>query len=1202
MKFHPDPNYCSCCEGVEPLTPLSIASRPGLPALAYRIGTHATFLETMLARLSSLALEVDDNGAPVPWQGAGATRCKGIPTPTDPCASSSSKQIFPLGGMTTRRPDDPAIALLDAWALVADVLTFYQARIANEGYIRTAVERRSVQELARLAGYKLRPGLAASVYLAFTLDKDFQADIPTGTRVLSVPKGAEISQPFETAEPISARYAWNAIPANQQRPQYIAGGNVDQIERIFVQGLGTQLRPNDPLLFVFGEKPGEQTARFVQRIEPVVVIEPIPGAGYTIVELQSLEGIKDARRIAADLQNPAAFGVNPDTQTARNIVPRLNNIARARSRERLAREVALLLQDAQAPLLNPGVALTGWLNGLKAGFQPLNARLNQQPPAGGALAASDKQFPFLDQAAAQVKEPNLRFANGKELPRSITTLLAPGSETIPSMLTRLKPGLAKTFYVAWGSAQAGSNSDLQQAAALRVKTAPFGHNAGLKSILDERGALIDQKEWPLIGDVLFQVSIPAPVEEDGEVLLEAGIGSRAAILVKAAGKTFKRSILLNGTHQIELPVGEVLADFSDDNRRQFSFQGQNLQREIIFEIDHSTVKIIVDGIEVAQVTPGQIEDILLPGGHTVSASFNAGRVEVTDESLSPPDRLDVLDLEFAYDQILPGSWVLIDRPIWTEPRAFQVLDVQTISLNAYNISGKTTRLELSDKWLTRDDLLLSDIRQTTVYAQSEALTLVDERYDDPVAGAEILLDGLYDGLESGRWIFVTGERTDIPGAQGVVDVELAMIASVRQGVPMVEKADGTGPFPRPESKTLTALVLAQPLDHTYDRKTVKIYANVTKATHGETHREILGSGDARKAFQAFALRASPLTYLPAAIPSGAASTLELRLNNVRWPELDNLLFLNATDRGYELRRDDDGKKDISSVITGDGVHGARPPTGTENVEAIYRSGLGKAGNVAADTLRNLVIRPLGVKFVTNPQPASGGADRDDRDSARRNAPLAVMALDRLVSVQDYEDFARMFAGVAKATAAVFPQARGKLVHVTLAGAGNIPIDRNSDLLRMLNEAMRRYGDPSQPFEIDVRELLLLMISAGVRLTGEIPWATVAEQIRLKLKATFGFERRELGQDVYTSEIEAVIEQVPGVDFVDVDFLDALSEEEALDEQRLLARLPGGQLPPRPKKGIDVQYARPGSEFDILPAQLAILSPDIDDTLILTELP
>jgi len=48
-----DPAACGCCEGVEPLTPLATANRPGLPALSYRIGTHATFLETMQARPSS---------------------------------------------------------------------------------------------------------------------------------------------------------------------------------------------------------------------------------------------------------------------------------------------------------------------------------------------------------------------------------------------------------------------------------------------------------------------------------------------------------------------------------------------------------------------------------------------------------------------------------------------------------------------------------------------------------------------------------------------------------------------------------------------------------------------------------------------------------------------------------------------------------------------------------------------------------------------------------------------------------------------------------------------------------------------------------------------------------------------------------------------------------------------------------------------
>ena len=118
---------CGCCEGVEILTPATLGNRPGLDAIEYRVGTHGTFLESMKARLSGSK-----------W----------------------------LDQLKTRESSDPAIAFLDAWAIVGDVLTFHQERIANEGYLRTATERRSVLQLAELVGYTLRPGVSASAYLA----------------------------------------------------------------------------------------------------------------------------------------------------------------------------------------------------------------------------------------------------------------------------------------------------------------------------------------------------------------------------------------------------------------------------------------------------------------------------------------------------------------------------------------------------------------------------------------------------------------------------------------------------------------------------------------------------------------------------------------------------------------------------------------------------------------------------------------------------------------------------------------------------------------------------------------------------------------------------------------------------------------------------------------------------------------------------
>src|SRR5207247_7603261 len=111
-------NDCGCCEGISAETPAPVDNRPGLAAIAYRIGTHATVYETLLARLS---------------------------TSNQPA----------LRTLTTRDPDDFSIAWLHAWATVADVLTFYQERIANEAFLRTATERLSVLELTKLIDYQL---------------------------------------------------------------------------------------------------------------------------------------------------------------------------------------------------------------------------------------------------------------------------------------------------------------------------------------------------------------------------------------------------------------------------------------------------------------------------------------------------------------------------------------------------------------------------------------------------------------------------------------------------------------------------------------------------------------------------------------------------------------------------------------------------------------------------------------------------------------------------------------------------------------------------------------------------------------------------------------------------------------------------------------------------------------------------------------
>ena len=488
---------------------------------------------------------------------------------------------------------------------------------------------------------------------------------------------------------------------------------------------------------------------------------------------------------------------------------------------------------------------------------------------------------------------------------------------------------------------------------------------------------------------------------------------------------------------------------------------------------------------------------------------------------------------------------------------------------------------------------------------------------EPVKGSMIELATLYDGLKPGRWLIVSGERTDVGIATGVRASERVMLSGVIQDVAKVKDANGKD-LELPGDKVHTFLQLAELLKYQYKRDTVTLYGNVVKATHGETRTEVLGSGDGSQAFQQFMLRQPPLTYLAAPTPIGAIGTLELRVNSLLWYEADSLVGLKRSDRVYITKTDDASR---TTLIFGNGTNGARLPTGMENIRATYRNGIGKTGNVKAEQINLLASRPLGLKSVINPLPATGGANRESLDQARQNAPLAVMSLDRLVSVQDYADFTRTYAGIAKASAMPLSNGRRQVVHLTIAGSDDIPIDSASDLYRNLYQALQRYGDPLQPLQIDRRELLLLLISANVKILPGYQWEDVAKEIREKLYQRFSFGHQALGQDVTLGDVISIIQSVtiqrdPVVAYVDIDILDTVSETEAADPTRLVNKLSlltqsasaPGEPSKQPKTRITVNPARTETNPErrflpnqlIQPAQLALLSSAVPETLILQE--
>lgn len=480
-------------------------------------------------------------------------------------------------------------------------------------------------------------------------------------------------------------------------------------------------------------------------------------------------------------------------------------------------------------------------------------------------------------------------------------------------------------------------------------------------------------------------------------------------------------------------------------------------------------------------------------------------------------------LDRTYPGIVAGSWVVLESP--TDRQIYRVEDNAELSRADFGLSAKVTRLRLSDD----AGFGTFKIRETTVLARSDALDLAQLPIVDDVEGVSITLDNVYLGLKVGQTVIVTGARADL---DGVVESEPMTVTEV----------DFTAGF--------TTLVFQQALANSYIRDTVTINANVAAATHGETVQESLGSGDGGQAHQRLALIQQPLTYVSSDGPSGGASTLQVRVNDLLWQEAPNFFGRTSVERVYVTHTSEQGK---TTVEFGDGLNGARAPTGFDNIRATYRKGMGAAGNVDANQLTLLLTRPAGARSVTNPLPASGGTDPEPGDGIRRNAPVTILTMDRIVSLQDYEDFARAFAGVAKALASPWiwsGHARG--VFLTVAGPDGADLPPNGPTYANLLAAIGKAGGTHIPVRMQSYRKAFFRLAGTVTVASDAQTDLVVAAVEAALRSGFSFEARNFGQAVNLSDVVAVMQAVPGVVAID---LDDLRRTDGIGDDGLLRPLP-----------------------------------------------
>lgn len=246
-----------------------------------------------------------------------------------------------------------------------------------------------------------------------------------------------------------------------------------------------------------------------------------------------------------------------------------------------------------------------------------------------------------------------------------------------------------------------------------------------------------------------------------------------------------------------------------------------------------------------------------------------------------------------------------------------------------------------------------------------------------------------------------------------------------------------------------------------------------------------------------------------------------------WSLKETLAFSRQNQMDFEVDIDD---QDRATVMFGDGAFGFIPPAG-RTIRVSYRVGGGAQGNVGANTIQTLADAPqlalIGAQ-VSNPLPATGGADRESIPQAVANAPGVFRSLRRAVTADDYKALALNFNGVGKVRAE--PGGWNTVnLYVAPEGGGQVSDVLGANLLA--------YFEDKRPvttlIEIKDVDYVSVYVTAEIGVKGYYVPEEVVAQLRTNAGALLAFDNVDFSAVLYLSKFYEAIESINGIQFVTI---------------------------------------------------------------------
>jgi hypothetical protein len=260
-------------------------------------------------------------------------------------------------------------------------------------------------------------------------------------------------------------------------------------------------------------------------------------------------------------------------------------------------------------------------------------------------------------------------------------------------------------------------------------------------------------------------------------------------------------------------------------------------------------------------------------------------------------------------------------------------------------------------------------------------------------------------------------------------------------------------------------------------------------------------------------------------------SLQLTIGGDAYDEVDTFAFSGPTDLHYIVEIYEDGN---AYIILGNNINGIKPPIG-QDVEATFFTTLGPEGRVAAGqfdkeslVLVGTVTGTTGIDSTLSLTNSSGGTLYEDIEQIRRNAPLATRSQGRMVNRQDHKDMMELVPGVAKAQVSF---CCGKNINLYIAPAGG-GVPSGSLLAQAQTVADATKMLTTFPLVRPAGETRLVL-GANVVAKRRKSLATTSTNVKAALVEYGSIDNQEINGSIRLSDLQALIDNVPEVDYVDI---------------------------------------------------------------------